>query len=66
MLIEYQGKQHYIDCGEFGEYQRKYSDPKKQRYCKKHDITLYEIKYNEDLQNALYDMLNKIKQYTKN
>lgn len=65
MLIEYQGKQHYVDCGEFGEYQRKYSDPEKQRYCKNHDIPLYEIKYNEDLQNALYDMLNKIKQYTK-
>lgn len=61
MLIEYQGEQHYIDCGEFGSYQRKYSDRKKYNYCKANDIFLYEIRFDDDLEIIFYDLLNKIK-----
>lgn len=61
MLIEYQGEQHYIDCGEFGSYQRKYSDPIKKEYCKSKNIPLYEIKYNDNLEYALSNLLSEIK-----
>ena len=61
MLLEYQGAQHYIDCGCFGLYQREYSDKMKQEYCETHNIKLYEIKYNEDLEKALKSLLKEIK-----
>lgn len=61
MLIEYQGKQHYIDCGEFGLYQRKYSDRMKLDYCKIKNIPLYQIKYDDELKNSLPNLLNEIK-----
>lgn len=60
MLIEYQGLQHYIDCGSFGEYQRKYSDKQKKKYCKNKKIPLYEIKYNDDVEHVLKKLLNEI------
>ena len=60
MLIEYQGEQHYIDCGYFGSYQRNYSDKKKKDYCKSNNIPLYEIKFDEDLTQSCNDLLNKI------
>lgn len=66
MLLEYQGAQHYIDCGYFGLYQREYSDKMKSEYCKTNHIKLYEIKYNEDLEEALYKLLKEIKQYKSN
>lgn len=60
MLVEYQGEQHYIDCGWFGLYQRKYSDKMKRKYCSLHNIKLYEIKYDEDLNNSLENLLLEI------
>ena len=60
MLVEYQGKQHYIDCGSFGSYQRKYSDEMKRNYCKTNNIFLYEIKYDENLNDVLQKLLNEI------
>lgn len=66
MLIEYQGAQHYIDCGEYGLYQRKYSDPLKREYCSAHNIPLYEIKYDDDIEYVFSDLLNKIKMKLNN
>lgn len=65
MLVEYQGEQHYKDCGEYGLYQRKYSDPMKRRYCQSHYIPLYEIKYDDDLEYIFPNLLNEIKKYTE-
>lgn len=59
-LIEYQGEQHYIDCGVFGSYQRNYSDKRKRDYCKSHNIPLYEIRFDEDLTKVCNDLLDKI------
>lgn len=60
MLVEYQGAQHYIDYGYFGRYQREYSDKMKSEYCKINKIRLYEIKYNEDLEERLNNLLKEI------
>lgn len=65
MLVEYQGEQHYINCGSFGSYQRKYSDKMKYNYCKSNKIPLYEIKYNDDLKCVLYSLLNEIEKYNE-
>lgn len=65
MLVEYQGEQHYIDRTSFGEYQRNYSDKRKKDYCKLNDITLYEIRFDEDLTKACNDLLNKINMLQK-
>ena len=61
MLIEYQGEQHYKDCGDYGLYQRKYSDPMKRKYCQSHNIPLYEIKYDDGLEDIFNNLLNEIK-----
>lgn len=61
MLLEYQGAQHYIECGDFGLYQRKYSDKMKQDFCKTNSIKLYKIKYDENLEDALKILLKEIK-----
>lgn len=61
-LVEYQGEQHYIDCGWFGRYQREYSDKAKQQYCSLYNIPLYEIRFDENLEDSLTSLLNQIKQ----
>lgn len=60
-LVEYQGKQHYVDCGQFGLYQRKYSDIQKKKYCESNKIPLYEIRYDDDMENVFNKLLNEIK-----
>lgn len=65
MLVEYQGEQHYIECGEFGSYQRKYSDKMKKNYCKLNKIQLFEIRFDDDLDNTLNDLLNEIEKYNE-
>lgn len=55
-LIEFQGRQHYeAQSGpwNFGEYERTVTDPLKRTYCKEHNIILYEIKYDANIQNEL-------------
>lgn len=51
-LIEYQGEQHYKEC-EFGREQREITDPMKREYCKKHNIMLYEIRYDSNIDEEL-------------
>lgn len=47
-VVEYQGMQHYEDCGEFGRLQRETTDIIKKNYCEKNNLPLYEIRYDED------------------
>ena len=56
-LIEYQGIQHYQDFGNFGKLQREETDKLKKIYCKKHNILLYEIRYDEDIEEQLKKIL---------
>jgi hypothetical protein len=54
--IEYQGEQHYRPCKLFGENAFKLtteSDEIKRKYCNKNNITLVEIKYNENIVKKL-------------
>lgn len=55
-LIEYQGEQHYVDS-DFGRQQREITDIAKRKYCKKHNIKLYEISYNQDISEAMRRIL---------
>ena len=51
-LIEYQGEQHYKAPSKnpfFGKLQREETDQIKKDYCYKHNIPLYEIRYDEDI-----------------
>ena len=58
-LIEYQGEQHYIVANHgFGEYQREVSDKLKRDYCKQNNIPLYEIKYNDNIESKLVEILS--------
>lgn len=55
-LIEYQGEQHYrkVDKeGKFGKQQREITDKMKKDYCYAHNISLFEIKYDEDISESL-------------
>lgn len=51
-VIEYQGKQHYEKVP-FGDLQRNITDQLKREYCITHNIPLYEIKYNENVETIL-------------
>lgn len=56
-LIEYQGEQHFINKGEFGKVQREETDLLKKLYCQDEKIPLYEIKYDDDIEVALSNIL---------
>lgn len=58
-LIEYQGIQHYKDCGNFGLEQRNNTDALKQEYCKARGIHLYEVRYDEPIEQAIRTILEK-------
>lgn len=60
-LIEYQGEQHYNENkGSFGFVQRSRTDLQKKEYCQKRNIILEEIRYNENIINALQKSLKTI------
>ena len=58
-LLEYQGIQHFINKGNFGKTQREETDILKKVYCKDKNIKLYEITYEEEIENKLKSILNK-------
>lgn len=59
-LLEYQGEQHYKTSNNyFGIYEREVTDKLKKEYCKKKNIPFYEIKYDEDVQQKLQEILEK-------
>lgn len=60
-LLEFQGEQHYrIDNNPFGQQQRTKTDQMKKDYCLQHNIPLYEIKYNEEIEIKLQQILEEI------
>lgn len=60
-LIEFQGQQHYrIGYKDFGKQQREITDPMKKEYCKKNNIPLYEIRYDENIEERLQKILNEV------
>ena len=65
-LIEYQGEQHYKahkKNPEFGKQQREITDKQKKDHCEKHNIRLYEIRYDENIEDALEAILQKKKSH---
>ena len=59
-LIEYQGEQHYKDMGKFGKQQREVTDKMKKEYCKKKNIPLFEIRYDEDIKEKLEEIIAQV------
>ena len=58
-LIEYQGIQHYIpQSNHFGDYQREVTDVLKREYCENNSIKLFEIKYDENISDAIDKILS--------
>ena len=60
-LIEYQGIQHFVNKGQFGKVQREETDLLKQLYCKDNNIPLYEIRYDENIEEKLLQIINLYK-----
>ena len=58
-LIEYQGMQHYTPTSRngFGDQQRLITDDMKRNFCSKYNITLYEIRYDENIEERLNTIL---------
>ena len=56
-LIEYQGSQHYNGTSEFGKQARESTDEQKKEYCRNNGIHLYEIRYDEDVNDAMSKIL---------
>lgn len=60
-LLECQGKQHYINNnGFFGKLQRNCTDEMKIDYCKTHNIPLYEIRFDENVEERLDQIIKAI------
>lgn len=63
-LIEYQGEQHYHEVPhsikDFGKRQREVTDPMKRKYCFEHNIPLFEIAYNEDINERCIEIYNML------
>ena len=59
-LVEYQGMQHYApdeQMGDFGRLQRNETDQSKKDYCASHNIPLYEIRYDDNIEDKLNQIL---------
>ena len=66
-LIEYQGEQHYLtdaEIGRFGKIQREETDLIKKEYCKQHHIKLFEIRFDESINNALVRIIKAMQDNT--
>lgn len=55
-LIEYQGAQHYNDVN-FGKQERETTDQMKKDYCSAHNISLYEIRYDEKISDSIDNII---------
>lgn len=57
-LIEYQGIQHYIEqpC-DFGKQQREITDPMKKEYCREKGIPLFEINYQDNIEEKILQII---------
>lgn len=59
-LIEYQGLQHFIDSGTFGQFQREETDQLKKDYCERNNIKLYFITYEDQIIPKIQEICNKL------
>lgn len=59
-LIEFQGAQHYTGNTEFGKLQRTVTDKLKKQYCSTHNIKLFEIRFDENIEQKTTEILNAI------
>lgn len=62
-LLEYQGIQHFTEhplYKEFGKQQREITDRMKKDYCSKNNIPLYEITYQDDVENKLKNITHTL------
>lgn len=58
-LVEYNGEQHYYTPerkSDFGRQQREETDGLKREYCNKHLIQLFEIRYDEDIDEKIEEI----------
>ena len=57
ILLEYQGAQHRYDSFErFGEYERTVTDALKKEYCELNNIKLFEIWFDENINDKLMEI----------
>lgn len=58
-LIEYQGQQHFEERinSEFGKQQREVTDPMKRKYCYENNIPLYEIRFDDNVEEKVNSIL---------
>lgn len=62
-LIEYQGEQHFSPPKRtpwFGQLQREETDQLKRDYCLTHNIPLFEIRYDENVENRVANIINML------
>lgn len=56
-MIEFQGIQHYKDFKNFGKMQREVTDEQKRIYCSTNNIPLFEIRYDDNIEKAIKQIL---------
>ena len=58
-VIEFQGIQHYTTTSRngFGDQQREITDPMKREYCANNNVPLYEIRYNDNIEEKIKEIL---------
>lgn len=58
-LIEYQGLQHFTPTSRngFGDQQRLITDKMKKEFCKENNIKLYEIRYDENIEEKMEEIM---------
>ena len=66
-IIEFDGKQHYSYIATWHKTQEDFKksqlrDNEKTQFCQDHDIPLYRIKYDEDIEKRLEQIMNEIKE----
>lgn len=62
-LVEYQGEQHYApptNTPWFGQMQRSETDQIKRDYCLTHNILFYEIRYDEDIDARVSEIITSL------
>lgn len=60
MLVEFQGKQHYLENCLFGKEQREITDKIKKEYCRSHNIPLFEITYKDNITEKINELMSLI------
>jgi hypothetical protein len=58
-LIEYQGEQHFYESNRWFSKNMQEHDKVKRKYCNKNKIPLYEILYNENIEDRLEQIFGK-------